>query len=73
VIRVIAALATDLGFTTIRCVALCLATLVAIILAVVVSPNLWGFALGLAFTAGTAWNREIRCDGCHESLEDREA
>lgn len=64
-------LAADLGFPTVRSIALAAATLAGIVLALTVSPSLWGAAVALAAMTGAAWDREVLCDDCGESLETR--
>jgi TRAP-type C4-dicarboxylate transport system permease large subunit len=64
-------LTAELGLTG-RCAVLIALALTVLILAMVLTAaELYGAAAVLAFLAGTTWDREIRCDACAESLEER--
>ncbi len=65
-------LARELGIT-IRFAALLAALLVALVAAQISHVDLLnGVALVLALLIGTQWNREVTCDDCGVSLEERE-
>jgi len=67
----IRAIAAELGLT-VRCAVLTALALTAFIVAGGADwTALYGAAVALAFIAGTTWDREILCDGCGESQEER--
>lgn len=64
-------LTTQLGLT-VRCAALLALTVIAMILAVTTGvAALYGAVGVLAFLAGTTWDRQVSCDDCGTSLEER--
>jgi hypothetical protein len=63
--------AAQLGFT-LQCTALSLLALTALLLALYLGADvLYGVAAVVAFLAGSTWDRQLSCDGCGTSLEDR--
>lgn len=66
-------LLTRLGLTA-PCIALTAAALVAVVAAELL--DVWvliGVAVAAAWAAGACWDREICCDRCGTSLEERDA
>lgn len=64
--------AARLGLT-LQCTALSLIALTALLAALYLGADvLYGVAAVVAFLAGSTWDRQLSCDGCGTSLEDRE-
>ncbi|MEU8380608.1 hypothetical protein [Streptosporangium sp. NPDC048865] len=67
----IRAISAELGLT-VRCAVLTALAFTAFIVAKTADwAALYGAAAVLAFIAGTTWDREILCDDCGESQEER--